>query len=60
MDPSAIVAIIAATSALIVAVMTRCQTSRCTEVDCCWDLIHVKRDVKQDVNVNASDAAAAP
>jgi hypothetical protein len=58
MDPSSIVAIIAATSALIVAVMTRCQTSRCTEVDCCWDLIHVKRDVKQDVN--ASDAAAAP
>lgn len=46
MEASSIVAIIAAVSALIVAVMTRCQSSRCTEVECCWDMIHVKRDVK--------------
>lgn len=52
MEASSIVAIIAAISALIVAVMTRCRQSRCTEIDLCWDMVHLKRDVK---NAAASD-----
>jgi hypothetical protein len=46
MDAISISTVIAAITALCVAIMTNLRQSKCSEVEICYDCIHVKRDLR--------------
>ena len=50
MDAASIATLLAAVSALLVALCAQCHKSRCTEIDI-GDWLHLKRDLKSDDDV---------